>query len=107
MKTQEQFLQEILDLKKANPEMEIHFCADSDEILETGWTAHKITKVEINPWYGEDERIFTDEDEIKEHFENQYDEETATWYIEEAIEKRYESEVKMAICVFTHAGQDS
>ena len=103
MKTQEQFLQEILDLKKANPKMEIHFCADSDEIFEYGWTVHKITKVEINPWYCDDERILTDEDEIKEHFENQYDDETTTCYIEEAIKKRYESEVKMAICVFTHA----
>ena len=104
MKKQEQFLQEILDLKKANPEMEIHFCVDSDEILETGWTAHKITKVEINPWYCEDECILTDEDEIKEHFEKTADYELPENVMESHVNERYESEVKMAICVFTHAG---
>jgi hypothetical protein len=104
MKTQEQFLQEILELKTKNSEMEIHFCVDSDEILDTGWTAHKITKVEISPWFCYDERILTDEDEIKEHFENMADYELPEKEMEAHIESRYESEVKMAICVFTHAG---
>lgn len=105
MKTQEQFLREILDLKSKNTEMEIHFCVDSDEILDFGWTAHKITKVEIKPWYCDDERILTDEDEIKEHFENMAD------YTElpekekgRYVDLRYKAEVKNAICVFTHAG---
>lgn len=104
MKTQEQFLQEILDLKSKNPEMEIHFCVDSDEILDIGWTAHIITKIEVSPWFCDDERILTDEYEIKEHFENMADYELPEKEIEAHVEARYESEVKMAICVFTHAG---
>ena len=41
-RTQEQFLQEILELKRANPDYDIHFCIDSDEMLEDGWTSHEI-----------------------------------------------------------------
>jgi hypothetical protein len=104
LKTQDQFLQEILNIKSKNPEMEIHFCADSNEILDTGWTAHKITNVKISPWFCDNERILTDEDEIKEHFENMADYELPEKEIKSHIDARYESEVKMAICVFTHAG---
>lgn len=103
MKTQEEFLQEILDLKRANPELDIHFCVDSYEILETGWTAHKITKVEINPWYRDDDYILTDKDEIKEHFEDMIDFDLSEEELKAHVDERYEKEVKMAICVFTHA----
>lgn len=105
MKTQEQFLREILELKTNNSEMEIHFCVDSDEILESGWTAHMITKVEVSPWYAEGERIYTDEDEIKEHFEDLlYDEDIGDSELESLVNEMYSQQVKEAICVFTHAG---
>ncbi len=106
MKTQEEFLQEILDLKKQHPEADIHFCVDSDEILEYGWTAHKITRVEISPWWFDGgERIETDEDVIRDKMKNilfvdgMTDEEC-----KKAVDEQYQKEVKEAICVYTHAG---
>jgi hypothetical protein len=110
VKTQEEFLQEILDLKKANPEMDIHFCIDSDELGEYGWIVHKIIRVEISPWYREDERILVDEDDILNKFYDDIDE--ATGYVlgekklsDEEFEKRaqamYAEKVKKAILVFT------
>jgi hypothetical protein len=104
MKTQEEFLHEILGLKKENPEMEIHFCVDSDEVLEYGWTAHKITSVKTCPWFEDDENILTDEDEIKDYFNERADENITEDEVECHIKFRYASEVKEAICIFTHAG---
>lgn len=106
MKTQEQFLEEILQLKKEKPELEIHFCVDSDEILESGWTVHKITQVEISTWYQDDERILTEDGEILDHFTDEIEgsEELTDDEVEKIINSRFEKEVKLAICVYTHAG---
>lgn len=106
MKTQEQFLEEILNLKKERPDLDIHFCVDSEELVECSWTAHKIYSVSINSWYQDDERIYTDDGEILDLFADEIDnaENLTDEEIEKIIHERYDKEVKLAICVFTHAG---
>jgi len=105
IKMQEEYLLEILELKKQNPEMDIHFCIDSDQMLEDGWTAHKIGKVEISPWLEDGEMILTEESEIRDHFECLlYDECKNEAELEKAIDEKYDEEVKDAICVYTYAG---
>lgn len=105
IKTQEEYLLEILDLKKQNPAMEIRFCIDSDQMLEDGWTAHKIGKVEISPWLEDGDEILTEESEIRDHFEcllsDEYKNEAE---LEKAIDEKYDAEVTEAICVYTYAG---
>jgi hypothetical protein len=106
MKTQEEFLKEILDLKKANPEMDIHFCVDNDELSDNcGWTYQKIYKTEIGPWFIDDERVYTDEDDILDYFFNILEtEEDAGEETERKAQEKYDKEVKKAILVFTMAG---
>lgn len=104
MKTQEQFLQDILDLKQMHPSKEIHFCVDSQEVLDEGWTAHQITKVELSSWFCDDERILVDDDVITEYFTDMADPELSELELEVHVNNRFMSEVKMAICVYTHAG---
>lgn len=104
MKKQEEFLQEVLELKKENPDAEIHFCIDSDEILEYVRTVHKITSVVLCPWFANDERILTDVDEIKELFAEQGTDFMTDDEVNKLVAERYEKEVKTAICVFTHIG---
>lgn len=113
MKTQEEFLQEILALKAERPELEIHFCVDNEEICsDYSWTAHKITRIEVNPWFANDESILTDTDEILDALENQLfsgktREEAEAISAEAAdymVNEMYDAQVKQAICVFTNAG---
>lgn len=105
IKMQEEYLLEILELKKQNPEMDIHFCIDSDQMLEEGWTAHKIGKVEISPWLEDGEYILTEESEIRDHFECLLSDECKNEAeLEKAIDEKYDEEVKDAICVYTYAG---
>jgi hypothetical protein len=106
IKTQEQFLQEALEFKKQNPEMDIHICVDSDEILEDStWTAHRIGKVEISPWFEDGDQIIMDEDQIKEHLEDFLcDEYKNDAELEKAVDEKYKAEVKKAICIYTYAG---
>jgi len=101
-RTQEQFLQEILELKRANPDYDIHFCVDADEMLEDGWTSHEIENVEVSPWFDDGDRILTDGERIMDYFFDQS--EASTDQEAEAVAKqRYNQEVKMAICVYTRA----
>lgn len=105
IKTQEQFLQEALELKKQNPEMDIHFFVDSEQVLESGFTAHKIEKVEISPWFEDGDQIILDEDQIKEHLECfLYDEYENDVELAKAVDRKYDAEVKKAICIYTYAG---
>ena len=103
-KTQLEFLKEIISLKEQHPDYEIHFCVSSDEILDDcHWTAHKIREIKICPWFVDDERIFTDEDEIRDYFEDIYCDDDIS---DEELEKKVDEECKkieMAICVFTYA----
>ena len=112
IKTQEQFLQEALELKKQNPEMDIHFCVDSDDVLEEySWTAHRIGKIEISPWFEDGDMILMDEDQIKEHleellsveYENQDKYENHV-ELAKAVDRKYDAEVKKTICIYTYAG---
>ena len=113
MKTQEEFLQEILALKAERPELDIHFCVDNEEINpDYSWTAHQITRIEVSPWFDEGEEILTDTEEIMESLENQVfsgktREEAEAISGEEAdaiVNEMYDAQVKQAICVFTNAG---
>jgi len=111
MKTQEELLQDILNLKKENPELEIHFCISCEEMTdEYGWVKQKISRVEIDPWFEADERIMTDKDEILEYFENElierfedefYGSDIDEDSITEQAQERYDREVIKAICVYT------
>ena len=106
-KTQEEYLKEILELKAQHPEMDIHFCVDSDELCDSGWTAHRITGVEINPWWFDGgERIETDEDNIRDEMENLIfiEEGMTDEECKKAVDEQYQKEVKEAFCVYTHAG---
>ena len=104
-KTQVEFLEEILKLKKENPDFEIHFCVASEEVVEfEKWTQHEITRVEILPWLENGEKIFINEKDIRDFFvgESDFD----CWSKEEldkVVTDRYDAAVKMAICVFTNA----
>lgn len=102
--TQEEALKLILKLKEENPEFEIHFCIDSDQLLEYGWTAHKISKVEVCPWFEDGERIYTEEEEIIEHFEDFLYNSDSEKSLEEQIDILYKENVKTAICVHTFPG---
>jgi len=103
--TQEEFLERALLLKKENPELEIRFCVNSEEVLEYGWTAHKISNVEICPWWFDGgERIYTDEDEIRDEMADLLCAEKSDSDIIEAVDKMYSEQVKQGICVFTYAG---
>ena len=106
MKSQRKWLQEIMNLSNKHPDHEIHFLVDSDEVLEYGWTDHKIIKVEIDDWFSDDEKIYTGECEIKEHFEEYYyenNEDKSEEAIEKLVNEKYEKEVKEVICVYTQA----
>lgn len=103
---QEQYLEEVLNLKKEHPEYNIHFCIDSDELVDNGWTAHKVRKVEVSPWWFDGgERIGIDEEAIKDTMEGLVWKEGMTdEQLSALVEEKYEREVEMAICIFTYAG---
>lgn len=104
MKTQQEFIHEILDLKMKNPDMEIHFCVDSEQTTDDRWTAHKIIEVKVNPWLVTKEFILNDEIEIEEYFiDLLFDPSLDDKEIERMAEIKYKNEVKQAICVYTDA----
>lgn len=105
MKSQIDFINEIAALHAANPELEIHFCVDSDEVLEFGWTAHRVTGVKVGYWYTSGERIYTSEEEIKDCFayEIEDDLELESNEIERIVNNRF-VDIPKAILVYTCAG---
>ena len=104
-KTQVEFLEEILRLKKENPDFDIHFCVASEEVVEFDkWTKHQITRVEVLPWLQNDEKILLAEKDIRDFFVGEAD--FGYWTKEEMdkfVGDRYAEAVKLAICVFTNA----
>ena len=105
MKTQVEFLEEALRLKKENPKMDIVFCVACDENLEgASWTGHEISRVEISDWYCDDERIYTDEEEICDLFGDRlYDKNLSEDENMALAEKAVEENMTQKICVFTRA----
>lgn len=107
MKTQEDYLKEILKLKANDPTLEIKFLVSSDDMTDWDYTEHQICKVEVSPWYVNDEgRIFIGMDDVMDGLI------TDTSYIYEKLDdeefsaivnKRYEKEIKQVICVYTCA----
>jgi len=74
MKTQLEFLKDAVKLAEANPDIEIHIAADSDELSEEfGWTDHRITSVEKSIYCCYNEKIITDIDELIEYLEDTLD----------------------------------
>lgn len=107
MRTQEQFLQEIMDLKKQRPDLEIKICVSNDDLSdEGGWSLHKISSVKVEVWFETDEQIYTDECSIFEYLKEQVFDEYPDFSdkrIEGLAEMRYLEQVKQAICVYTCA----
>jgi hypothetical protein len=107
-KTQEQFLQETLDLKKENPNLEIVFCTAYDELCdEHAWSCQQIESIQILPWYEYKERIYSDEEDIREKMLDELDEDDDTRSDEEMeklIDEMYTERIKQKICVYLVAG---
>lgn len=105
-KTQEQFLQDALNLKKDNPELDIVFCTSYDELCdEYAWSCQQIDSVAIHPWYEHRERIYTDEQSILEELEEEiYNEKMSDEDLESEAKKLYAERVKQKICVYLIAG---
>jgi hypothetical protein len=100
-KTQLDFLREAVALAEANLDREIHFCASSDEILEdSAWTSHEISRVEKGLWYNTDEQIFTNLDDVIEHFMLEYEDDD---FGEKEAEEMAKEAMKPAILIYTHA----
>ena len=73
-KKQIEFIEEILKLKKENPDFEIVFCIENGEMGEfSGWTSQKIHAVAITDWFINDEDVYQDEDDIFEFFYDRID----------------------------------
>jgi hypothetical protein len=100
MKTQREWLQEILRLSDENPLTEILFFVDSEAICND-WegTAQKILKVEIDDCYEDGEEIHVGEDDIIEHFLAQLDDEDD----EGLASKLFKEKAKEAIFVYLSA----
>lgn len=108
-KTQEQFLQEALDLKKANPELDIVFCTAYDKLCDDhALSCQQIHSVQILPWYEHNEAILTKEDEIHDAIldgiEEVDDSEGGVDWGHEEFNERYAERVKQKICVYLRAG---
>ena len=93
-----------MNLKKANPTMEIHFCMDSENAYEYGWVPHQISEVKICPWFEAGERIMIDETDVKIYLEDDLDERSyrSPGEVMQVVNERYDK-IKKAICVFTEA----
>ena len=96
-------MQEILELKKQNPEMEIHFCVANELSDENDWTSHEIWKVEVSEWFCAFDKFLTDEDMIREHLAEEADIGLSEEQVKFYVDSRYAEEVTMAICVYTRA----
>lgn len=101
--TQEEFINQILNLKRANPSMDIHFCMHSDDDYQYGWVPHQISEVKICPWFEAVDNILTDEYEIKGYLEDEYcRHEDRPCVAMKKVNDEY-AKIKKAICVFTEA----
>lgn len=101
-KTQEQLLEEILKLKRNNPECEIKFCVYRDELLEEwSWTAHVIKDVIISDWFCDGERIYISKDDIIEHLYDKLCLDLSAEVAEKQAETMYKKCAKKTICVYT------
>ena len=99
------FINKISTLRYADPTLEIHFLVDSDEMSEYSYSAHLITKVEIMYWYEDDERIMTDEEQIKESmYDDEADNPISDEELDILVDRRFKKEVKRAIVAYTRAG---
>ena len=105
MPTQIEFIEQITRIGRENPDYESHFCVDSDErVVEAGWTAHRITGVNVCKWLVVGEQIITDDDLIVDYFENEFWNECADGTeLKRAVENAFE-DVPIAICIHTKAG---
>jgi hypothetical protein len=97
MTTQRQHIYKLVKLMEEHPEREIHVCVDNDGIAEWGqWTAQKIKAVRLGYWYRNDERIYTEVEDVIDELEELYDREVDTI---EAYD-----EMEPAILVYTVPG---
>ncbi len=106
MKTQEEFIKEILNLKTKNPDMEIVFFV-KDEMSPFPYTKHQISKVKISDYWdqGDDQEILTNEQEIKDELEEQnWCSDMSDTDFDILVDDVFEKEVKKVILVYTDVG---
>lgn len=91
-----ELLRKAVSIAEENPDIGIHVLASSEEILpDYLWTAHHIKRVELGYWYEDNERIYTDPDELAEELSDVDDVEAT---VEDAIRI-----MKRAILIYTGA----
>jgi len=98
MKTQEDFLREIREIKTAHSEYDIHFFIPGEKLIDGLYSLHKIGSIKISPFCILDNEIYTDEKEIKQFMRWCMDGEED---IENLVDRWYEYTVKTAIIVYT------
>lgn len=100
--TQEELLKAILKEKEKHPEMEIHFLCDTDTDPDYEYAVQKISTFKIEPWFCDEERVVhADREKIMDYL--MHSKECINISCVEKIkraEKKYEAEVKHAICVY-------
>lgn len=99
MKTNREWLKEIISLMDANPDLDVKIFVDSYTLSEHALTDHSIIDVKIKPWWlfeSGDWLILTEKDEIIDRFIDE------GMTAEEAAAK-FDAEVPQVILIYTGA----
>lgn len=92
-------VKELVEIIRANPELEVEFLVDSETICEDfAWTRQEIISIEIEDVWIPDGDMYYGEDDIREKMDDmseRADEEER----EKEINERYSKEVKKVILV--------
>jgi hypothetical protein len=104
--TQDELFKKIVKFKTDNHDLPVKFCVNNETCCEdSGWSLHKIIKIEISPWYQEKDRFYTDENKIKDVLTDQAESEFGIdildHVIDKVVEERYKKLVTQAICIYT------
>jgi hypothetical protein len=103
MKTQIEFVREIIELSEKHPSAQIKLCVDGDEVEEYGWTAHEIRRVELLRWVEVNEQIYTDEKSAKYEIQDMlFNSDIHPDELKKQVDDYFEEHAVDAICVFTY-----
>ena len=103
-KTQVEFLEEILRLKKENPDREIRFCVASRGLAENmELIQHRITQISLGPVFERGKEILINEADIREHFKQKCSAHHSWFVMKRMVDAMYDDKVRLAICVFLNA----
>lgn len=103
---QRELLSRLNDLAAQYPDYEIHFLSEYDQFVDDGYTSHYMHDVKISDWYTNDERIYTDERDIRCDIADRFDFDAklADSEYNSAIDDLYKKNVEKVILVITNAG---